>query len=286
MSGAASKDASRSPAPRVRDYYDRNTASFLRWGQGAKQRVIHRAVWGPGVHTRAQAFAWVHARIARELPTPREGALRLLDLGCGVGASLLALAAPGRTLEGITASPRQAESARVELRAQAGAEVHVGDFCKAARSASDVDLAWAIESFVHGRDPDAFFDHVATRLRPGARFVLVDDCLGRAPRSRAEALLLQRFRRGWRVSSLLRPEALVHLAARHGLRACSDERWTPWLELGRPRDRAIRLLVRGLGGLKLRHPRWGNLEGGDALQSCLRRGLLEYRCLVFEKEPA
>ena len=91
-------------------------------GTGGTEGVIHRAVWGPGVTSAAGAFHYVDDRIAdiieglepgpaviRDASEPR---LRLLDLGCGVGASLCHIA---RRLDasgtGITLSPVQARLA-------------------------------------------------------------------------------------------------------------------------------------------------------------------------------
>ena len=44
------------PAARVRRYYDDHTRQFLALGQGT-DGTIRRAVWGPGVASRAEAMA-------------------------------------------------------------------------------------------------------------------------------------------------------------------------------------------------------------------------------------
>ena len=72
------------------DYYDANTKGFLRWGHGGQHLAIHRAVWGPGVRDRTQAFHFVHDLIADLARS--EGSEALLDLGCGVGGSMIYLA--------------------------------------------------------------------------------------------------------------------------------------------------------------------------------------------------
>ena len=94
----------------IRAYYDRHTAGFLTHGQGGDVGAIHRAVWGPGTTTRAKAFHYVEdliAALVTSLPdhsSPRH----LVDLGCGVGASLCYLAErlPIRGT-GVTLSPVQ-----------------------------------------------------------------------------------------------------------------------------------------------------------------------------------
>src|SRR5438045_725041 len=66
----------------VRRYYDDNSARFERHGQGGAS--IHRAVWGPGVASRAAAFHHVDELILQSL----RGlglAPRVVDLGCRPG---------------------------------------------------------------------------------------------------------------------------------------------------------------------------------------------------------
>src|SRR5580765_4303535 len=100
----------------VRDYYDRHTSKFVALGQGGSVGAIHRAVWGPGVRRAEDAFRYVENQVAdrlRRLPldidTPH-----VVDLGCGVGASLTYLAEqlPSISGTGITLSPVQARIAQ------------------------------------------------------------------------------------------------------------------------------------------------------------------------------
>ena len=73
------------------------------------------------------------------------------------------------------------------------------------------------------------------------------------------------------------------LGASHELALVRDHDLTPHLEVGRPRDRVIGILV-GIGRrLPLRGKYWQSLVGGHALQKALLSGLVEYRFLVFER---
>ena len=78
----------------VRRYYDRHTSSFLAYGQGGQHGCIHRAVWGEGVETREQAFHYVDNLLATTLTNHAmtTEATHIIDLGCGIGASLCFLA--------------------------------------------------------------------------------------------------------------------------------------------------------------------------------------------------
>ena len=79
---------------RIRRYYDRNTADFVAYGQGGSEGAIHRAVWGPGADDRRRAFHFVEERIAHVIRDRVVGAApaHVVDLGCGIGASLCYLA--------------------------------------------------------------------------------------------------------------------------------------------------------------------------------------------------
>ena len=117
----------------IKRYYDRHSASFVRFGQG--RASIHRAVWGPGTRTREDAFHYIDEQIAvavRRFVSPSRD-VHVVDLGCGVGASLCYLAErlPIRGT-GITLSPAQAAMAR-QVVAAAGLSQRVecieGDYC-------------------------------------------------------------------------------------------------------------------------------------------------------------
>lgn len=274
----------------VRRYYDKNTAAFDRLGQGGAS--IHRAVWGPGVSTRAEAFHYVDELILRALP-PDVVRPTVVDLGCGLGASLLYLA--GRTDltgEGITISPLQAERATRRI-AEVGAADRIrcreGNYLSVPDDlAGAADLAFSIEAFVHGPDASGYFREAARTLRPGGRLVVCDDFLAGTTTSATSAApraarRLAEFRTGWRIGSLLTVEQARALAATHGLTLVDDLDLTAHLELRRPRDRWISLLVTAGRPFRLRGDYWQSLVGGDALQWCLIHGALQHRVLQFER---
>lgn len=269
----------------VRGYYDRHTATFLRYGQGGGEGAIHRAVWGPDVETREAAFHYVEDCIARHLrdAVPADAGPTVVDLGCGVGGSLCRLAERlpiGGA--GVTLSPVQARIAAERIRA-AGLEDRIrcveGDYTDPELELPAADLAYAIESFVHGPDPTAFFARCNRIVRPGGLLVICDDML-RPSADRAARRTVDCFRRGWRINTLLDREALRALAADAGFEHRSTRDLTPFLELGRPRDRLIGLLAALIGRLPV--DAWlGHLTGGSALQTCLRRGWIGYDLALF-----
>jgi SAM-dependent methyltransferase len=271
----------------VQRYYDRHTATFLRYGQGGGAGAIHRAVWGPGVETREAAFHYVEDCIAEQLRAtlPAVAEPSIVDLGCGVGGSLCYLAKrlPIRGA-GVTLSPVQARLAAERIRA-AGLDDRIrcleGDYADPRLDLPAADLVYAIESFVHGPDPAGFFAQCARVVRPGGLLLICDD-VRRTGGDGAARRAIDRFRRGWRINTLLDPGALHTLAAEAGFEHRSTQDLTSFLETGRPRDRAIGVLAALVGWLPV-DSKLGHLIGGSALQTCLRRGWIGYDLALFRR---
>ena len=269
----------------VRDYYESNTSKFLLFGA---EGAIHRELWAPGVTTKAEAVHHVHALVLREIDAVSpDGRARVLDLGCGVGAADRFLVAhrPARVY-GLSISPRQVTLARGwRSRGQAAGECsfHEADFCALppglASELRPIDLAFAIEAFVHAPSADAFFREVANVLRPGGRLVLVDDFLT-GPH---DGPLIADVRAGWHMQSLLQVSRVASLAQAHGLTMLEAYDLSPFQRLGRPRDKLVHALRPLLRGASRFSPWAESLVGGDALQTCHRRGEISYQLIRFEK---
>lgn len=275
-------------AEQIRSYYDRHTPGFVSFGQRGSDGAIHRAVWGPGVRNRRQAFRFVEERIVelvRRLPPPGEGS-HVLDLGCGVGASLCYLAAqlPIRGT-GVTVSPVQARLAQDRIRARGFADrlqCIEADYSDLPSSVGPADLAYAIESFVHGSTPERFFAQCSRIVRPGGYLVMCDD-FRRPSAGSAAAQTIDRFRRGWRVNTLIDRDELRALARAAGFEHESTTDLSPYLELRRLRDRVADAMLAFVGWHPWVANRFDYVTGGSALQTCLRRGWIGYDLALFRR---
>jgi SAM-dependent methyltransferase len=286
----------RADLARIRRYYDRHTPAWVAFGPGGT--AIHRAVWGPGVHTRQQSFRYVEDRIVEVLLglAPSFGSSHVVDLGCGVGGSLCYLAErlPVRGT-GITLSPVQARLARERI-AHAGCADRlrclVGDYSNLPDDIPSADLAFAIESFVHAPDPARFLEQCRLLVRPGGLLVICDDFRRLQPADSEDGVpqapasaehVIERFRRGWHINTLISAAALRALAREAGF----EHQWTldltPSLELGRIRDRVVEGVMKLAGWLPLERTRLGYLLGGSALQTCLANGWIGYDLVVFRR---
>jgi len=275
----------------VQRYYDNNTKLLLALGQGHEGTIL-RAVWGPGIRTRDDALAYVDELVGarvQQLQQANPSASHLLDLGCGVAATLCRIAKQtGIRGTGVTISARQHEIAKRRIEA-AGmgdrVDCRQGDFCRLPSDIPQADLAYAIEAFVHAADARAFFAESARLIRPGGLLIVCDDFLADSaiverPRVR---YWIDRFRRGWVIGSLLDPQQLTSIANASGFVHDETVDLTSWLEIGRPRDWVIALLMRSLGWLPLRGSYWSMLHGGHALQVAINRGYIRYLFTVWRR---
>lgn len=278
---------------RVADYYDANTGRFLlvnESGLGA----IHRCVWTPDAVSKDDAADTVNRlaleRLQDHLPAA-EG--RVLDLGCGVGATMVRLAhATDAHVTGVTISSLQAEIGKKRLAAKGVAdrcEIVCMDFADLPAEPRYHAMV-GIESIVHSPSVAELIPALAERLHPGGRLVLCDDWAtdkerGLAARERC----LEQFRAGWRIGSLHTVAEFAEMAEHAGLRLTEDVDLTSYLRLGRPRDRLVNLVLsatRAVPGLRDRLvdvPFWGNMIGGSALQTGLSQRWIEYRFLLLER---
>ncbi|UCE00848.1 MAG: methyltransferase domain-containing protein [Chloroflexota bacterium] len=280
----------------IRSYYDHNTKRFLSYGKQRRTRTIHRQVWGKGVQTEEQALHFVHQLILAEsnsLQPEQSRSLEVLDLGCGVGASLFYLAKNiGGNFSGLglTISPLQAHQANEEAEINELAsccKFIVGDFLSPPIR-KKFDLIYSIEAFAHAYNPQAYFQVVKGLIKPGGRLILCDDFLdfedGQKLLSKDHQFWLDAFRHGWQVKSVISSTKVVELAAGVHLIPVKLLDLTPMLRLRPLPTRIFRLLSGVITAVASGDVYWQSVTGGQALQLCLANGLVAYRYLVFENQ--
>jgi tocopherol O-methyltransferase len=237
------------------------------------------------VASRDGAFHYVDDRIAevvRRMPATA-GPLHVVDLGCGVGASLCYLAAllPFRGT-GVTLSPVQARLAQERVRT-AGLSGRLAcveaSFDDLPSGIPPADVAYAIESFAHAADPARFFGECGRLVQPGGALVICDDFRRVVAGRRAERTIA-RFNRGWHLNSLLPPEHVRELAAAAGFSLESRTDLSPFLERPSFRDRVVDA---ALGWLPLDRTPLGPVLGGTALLTCVANGWTGYELCVFRR---
>ena len=269
-------------------YYDRLsrwTGWFAALGYGGGRRTLtaHRALADPRAGGRP-TFTRLHDLLAAALPSPLNG--RVLDAGCGLGGTMLALAERGSaTFVGLTLSEQQAAVAR-RAAAKAGLasriEIRVQSYD--APPAGPFDVAVAIESLAHSPHPAQTVAALAAQLAPGAWLAIVDDMPAQVARGTRDLALLKA---GWHLPLLATSAELTAMLERCGLRVAPERDLTAEL---RPRTLAriarLEALNRALHRC-LRSAAFRGLldsyQGGLALERLYRHGLMHYRLLLARK---
>lgn len=111
--------------------------------------------------------------------------VRILDMGCGLGATLRSIARrlPAAELNGITLVPWQLEQGR-HLNQSCSQAPHIaltlGDYQHTAYPSASFDALYAIESscYARGANKSDFLRESHRLLRPGGRMVIADGFLG------------------------------------------------------------------------------------------------------------
>jgi len=154
---------------KVRDHYDRASPYYRAlWGEH-----LHHGYWIRGDETKEVAQLQLVEHLAEVAGIP-PGA-RILDAGCGFGASSIYLAEKYEAeATGITISPVQVEMANA---AAANANSRAKFLLMDAEELifdHPFDVIWSVESISHYPHRERFFAGAARLLKPGGTLALID----------------------------------------------------------------------------------------------------------------
>ena len=267
----------------VAAYYDRlgrwnRFARAFGYGGGQSSLTVHRYLADPRVDGRATPTR-LHDVLLDALPPLASP--RVLDAGCGLGGTMVELAARlGASCTGLTLSQTQAETANAAF-----SRLGIADRVRALVRSYDnppegpYDLIVAIESLAHSPDPARSVAALASVLAPGGVLAVVDDMPEPAALGTPD---FATFVEGWQSANLWSAAQYADGFERHGLVLLRS------LDLSsqcRPRTmrRAAqlmwlnRLVVRVVPSLRAV---MDSHMGGLALERLTRAGLVRYRLLI------
>jgi SAM-dependent methyltransferase len=271
--------------PALGAYYDRLAWStawlrVLGYGGGRHTLTAHRALADPRAGGQP-TFTRVHDVLAAALPSPLDG--RVLDAGCGLGGTMLDLAARGAaTFTGLTLSAQQAAAARRAIeKAGLGHRIGVRIASYDSPPEGHFDAVIAIESLAHSCQPAATLSTLAGRLARGGWLAIVDDMPQPAARGTRDLAL---FQAGWRLPVLPSAAELTAALAHCGLVLVEQRDLT-----GEMRPRTLQRIAQLEALNRVLHriaPSPGlravldSYRGGLALERLYREGLMSYRLIV------
>jgi MPBQ/MSBQ methyltransferase len=170
-------------------YYEEAGPDYAAWSPGFNMHFGFFR-WGVNPFNREAMLEQMNQEILRRLyPTGASSGpvpVRVLDMGCGLGATLRSFARslPQADLHGITLVPWQLEQGRQLNRDCAEGRritLRLGDYEHTAYPSASFDGVYALESSCYspGADKRAFLVEAHRLLRPGGRIVVADGFLGR-----------------------------------------------------------------------------------------------------------
>lgn len=174
-------------------YYEEAGPDFAEWSTGLN---MHFGYFRAGLNPfrREAMLNEMNRQVLERLGLASTRDDLIVDLGCGVGASVRYAASrfERKRVLGVTVVPWQVEVGN-QLNRRAGvfprAALELRDYTQTGLPSASVDGAYAIESACHADGPDKmpFVREAARLLRPGARLVVADGFLKR-PRESLGAL--------------------------------------------------------------------------------------------------
>jgi MPBQ/MSBQ methyltransferase len=167
----------------LEQYYSEAGPDYAAW---SPEFNMHFGYYRSGANPlhRESMLEQMNAEVLARLHLDDTAEPRLLDLGCGLGATLRSFARrlPHAGLLGLTRVPWQVEHAHLLNNAAGGGNrVHIieGDYEHTILPRGSFDGAYALESscHAHGADKGALLAEVHRLLRPGGRLVVADGFL-------------------------------------------------------------------------------------------------------------
>jgi len=167
----------------LEQYYSEAGPDYVAW---SPEFNMHFGYYRAGANplNREAMLEQMNAEVLARLQVDGITEPRLLDLGCGLGATLRSFARrlPHSELLGVTRVPWQVEQARA-LNASAGYRDRIGvieaDYENTPLASSSFDGVYALESscYAQGSDKRRLLEEAHRLLRPGGHLVIVDGFL-------------------------------------------------------------------------------------------------------------
>ena len=191
------------------EYYSEAGPDYAAWSRDFNMHFgFYR--WGMNPFDRESMLEQMNIEVLEQLRIDPAAHSRILDLGCGLGASLRSMARrlPFASLTGVTRVPWQVEQAWVRNAATPfGDRIQVtqADYEATPLPSAAFDAAYALESscHAHGADKAALLEETHRLLCPGGRLVMVDGFLRSSRRmNRLQHRIYKKLCECWVIESL------------------------------------------------------------------------------------
>ena len=187
----------------IKKYYEECDRSYQHWG-GEGIYNIHYGYWEKGIKSHVEALNNMNRILAEKLRIKPGD--KILDAGCGVGASAIWLAKNYDVeVVGITLSELQCKKAN-DFAGKEGVSnrvrFYVMDFSNTTFPNTNFDIVWGLESVCYAPDKRAFVKEVYRILREGGKLIVADGFINKKDISKLNRFFLNNWLKGWKVPSL------------------------------------------------------------------------------------
>ena len=254
----------------LEQYYSEAGPDYGAWSRGFNMHFRWYR-WGMNPFRREAMLEQMNVEVLRRLRIESVPDACVADLGCGLGATMRAIA-KRRTdaqLTGLTLVPWQVEQTQA-LNSAAGISERVslalGDYEDSGLAAESFDAAYALESscYAHGADKERFLREAYRLLRPHGRLVIVDGFLrGTAPPEGLRGRIYRKLCECWVVEEFGSLELVVAAMRRVGFqdvhvecvqyRVVPSGMHIPWVTLKFLMTEVV------FGSRKMTKARWNNV---------------------------
>lgn len=184
---------------RLIDYYEKTTFDYSVAWFDRDNPAIHFGYYDEKARFHKEALTRMNEVMADLAGIRPE--CRVLDAGCGLGASALWLARErGAKVTGISPVPGQIRRALERVR-DAGLEKRVrfeqADYHQTGYPDESFDVVWACESLCHSPTKQAFYQEAFRLLKPGGKLVIAEYMRTGRPLSGWQEFLLSDWLSGW-----------------------------------------------------------------------------------------
>lgn len=194
----------------LEQYYSEAGPDYAAW---STEFNMHFGFYRRGMNPfdRERMLEQMNREVLAALHVGHLAAPRILDLGCGLGATLRSFARqlPQARLVGITRVPWQVEQANLRNTA-AGVSGRVtvlqGDYQDTILPRRSYDAVYALESscHAHGSDKRMLLAEAYRLLRPGGRLIVADGFLLRPPKPGIQERICRKLCECWVIEDLAR----------------------------------------------------------------------------------
>ncbi|HET8825719.1 MAG TPA: methyltransferase domain-containing protein [Terriglobales bacterium] len=229
--GLSASEAIAKTAPHIglEQYYSEAGPDYAAW---SREFNMHFGYYRAGANplNREAMLEQMNAEVLARLELDGVTEPRLLDLGCGLGATLRSFARrlPHSKLLGVTRVPWQVEQGRA-LNAAAGCGdricVFQADYEHTPLSSCSYDGIYALESscYAQGSDKRMLLQEAHRLLRSGGRLVVVDGFRGRRFVSKAQQHIYRKVCECWVVEDFAELQPFLRRLGKLGFREITVE---------------------------------------------------------------